>query len=325
VPQVGAVRASTAKALSREISTSALALSRAFERSDEFSLESAAKARHRGDHRRRGASRHASLAQHVRVAPKSSRGFDAITSFFLLCQEHASRRRGLRPTWARRRGLRPTWARRRRSSSAALALSRAFCVRMRFHSNSPRKLAIAATIGGAAYRGTRVSQPVRVAPKSSRGLIRSRALVVRLRSTPRDGVDSDPRGRDGVSARARASRIKGSCAALMRNFECHIGPAIVHWRARMGFHSNPQRKLAIGATIGGAAYRGTGASLSASESREPSSGLTRSRASVRLGSTPLRGTRWRRLRPRGRDGGSICCENIAPWPSWTSVSASQKH
>jgi hypothetical protein len=153
VTQLGAVRASTAKALSRQISTSALALSRAFARAHEFSLESATKARHRGDHRRHGVSRHASLAQRVRAAPKPSRE-----------------------------------------------------------------------------------------------LIRSRAFSFRVRSTPRDGADSDPRGRDGVAARAHASRIKASCVAIMRNFECHIGPSIVHWRGRMSFYSNPSQNLAIAAT-----------------------------------------------------------------------------
>jgi hypothetical protein len=80
--ELGAVRASTAKALSREISSAAWALSRAFARSDEFLLEFAAKARPRGNHRRRSVSRHASLAQRVRVAPKAVKRIDAITVLF---------------------------------------------------------------------------------------------------------------------------------------------------------------------------------------------------------------------------------------------------
>jgi hypothetical protein len=36
----------------------------------------------------------------------------------------------------------------------------------------------------------------------------------------------------------------------------------------MSFHSNPPRKLAIAATIGGAAYRSTQVSLSARVSRQ---------------------------------------------------------
>jgi hypothetical protein len=66
-----------------------------------------------------------------------------------------------------------------------------------FHSNRPRKLTIAATIaatiGGAAYRGTQASRRPRHA-KTVKRLARSRALSLNLKSTthrePRDGVDS---------------------------------------------------------------------------------------------------------------------------------------
>jgi hypothetical protein len=66
-----------------KISSAVLALSRAFTRSDEFSLESTTKARHRGDHRRRSVSRHASLSQRVRVAPKPSRELTRSRAFSL--------------------------------------------------------------------------------------------------------------------------------------------------------------------------------------------------------------------------------------------------
>jgi hypothetical protein len=94
------VRASRIKVIVRlpacKISSAVLARNRGFARSDEFSLESATKARHRGDHRRRDVSRHTPVSQPVRVAPKAPQSTDAITSSYVHLksaapQEHASR------------------------------------------------------------------------------------------------------------------------------------------------------------------------------------------------------------------------------------------
>jgi hypothetical protein len=80
-------------------------LSRASARSDEVSLESVTNARHSGNHRRRGVSRHASLAQRFRVAPNPSRGLTRSSVFSAhLRSTPREPRDGVDssiPTWAR--------------------------------------------------------------------------------------------------------------------------------------------------------------------------------------------------------------------------------
>jgi hypothetical protein len=82
--------------------------------------------------------------------------------------------------------------------------------RLSFHANPPQKPAIAATIAGVVYRGMRVSRSASE-PRQSRQRLDTTTSFSSISGArhrePPDGVDSDPRGRDGDSMARQATPV----------------------------------------------------------------------------------------------------------------------